>query len=416
MTYGNDEFVPILLGTGLGAYNIARSLHEAFGVRSLALGRVALRETHHSRIISVRATRDFDDAETVVHTLEELAAEFENTATGARPKLLLIPTIEFYTNVVINHRERLEAHYVIPVVDRGLADRLINKTDFYATCDALGIPHPVTTVVTPAQRRDPSIGEALGFEYPVILKPSNTDIYPRLQFAGKQKIYLVPDPVTLRSTIEMIFAGGYEDKLIVQQYIPGDESIMRVANTYSDANGSVKFVSVGQVVLADQTPAKVGNYNAILTVRDDELTASLTTLLESIGYTGMANFDVMYDRRDDTSKVLEINLRLGGASFYAMAAGGNIPAHIVQDLVFGEGGELQVTTDERLWLNLPYPLAWIYAPRSLRSRVRKAAGKGAKHTLWYRPDMTPRRFVDVLRVDVRFTLSTIKFARRGMNR
>lgn len=416
MTYGNEEFVPILLGTGLNAYNIARCLHQAYGVRTLALGRVALRETQHSSIISVRATRDFDDAETIVRTLEELASEFENNATGLRPKLLLIPTIEFYTNVVINHRDRLEPHYLIPLVDRELADRLINKTDFYATCAALSIPHPITTVVTPAQRSDPGIGEALGFDYPVILKPSNTDIYPRLHFAGKQKIYLVSDRAALRSAVEMIFGAGYDDDLIVQQYIPGDETVMRVANTYSDVNGALTFVSVGQVVLADQSPDKVGNYNAILTVRDDELTASLTTLLESIGYTGLANFDVMYDRRDGTSKVLEINLRLGGASFYAMAAGGNIPARIVQDMVYGEGPELQVTTDERLWLNLPCPLAWIYAPPSLRSRVRKAARKGAKHTLWYGPDMNVKRIVSVLRVDLRYALSTIKFARRGMNR
>jgi D-aspartate ligase len=69
-----------------------------------------------------------------------------------------------------------------------------------------------------------------------------------------------------------------------------------------------------------------------------------------------------------------------------------------------------------LWLNLPYPLAVIYAPRGLRSRVRAAARKGAKHTLWYRPDASPMRLINVLRVDARYALSTIKYARRGMNR
>lgn len=416
MTYGNDDFVPIVLGTGLGAYNIARSLHVAYGVRTLALGRVALRETENSRILTVRATRGFDDPETIVQTLEELAAEFEANASGASPKLLLIPTIEFYTNVVIDHLERLQRHYLIPLPGRELADRLINKTDFYATCAALGTPHPITSVVTPTQRGDAGIGEALGFEYPVILKPSNTDIYPRLNFAGKQKVYLVPDAATLRSTVETIFAAGYDDDLIVQQFIPGDETVMRVVNTYSDVTGTLTFVSTGQVALADQSPDKVGNYHAILTVNDDELNASLASLLEPIGYTGMANFDVMHDLRDGKGKLLEINLRLGAASFYAMAAGGNIAARIVQDLVYGDSPPLQVTSAERLWLNLPLPLAWVYAPRSLRSRVRRASLKGVKHTLWYSRDMSPQRVLSVLRVDVRNTLSTIKFARRGPNR
>lgn len=410
MTYGNDEFVPILLGTGVGAYNIARSLHEAFGVRSLALGRVALRETSHSRIVDVRASREFDNPQAVVTQLLALADELPGRT------LLLIGTVEYYVNVLIDYREQLGERFVIPLVDRELADRLINKTDFYATCDSLGVPHPRSTVLTPDSRGDASVGEDLPFAYPVILKPSNTDIYPRLSFEGKQKVYLLDDAAAVREVAERVFAAGYEDDLIVQEYIEGDESVMRVANTYSDRNRQLRFVSVGQVVLADHDPIMVGNNNAILAVDDPDLAASLGTLLNAVGYTGSANFDVMHDRRDGVSKVLELNLRQGATSYYAMAAGGNIPARIVEDWIYGKPMEYAATTQERLWLNLPYPLAVIYAPRGLRSRVRKAGRKGAKHTLWYRPDMSPKRLVNVLRVDLRYTLSTIKYARRGMNR
>lgn len=410
MTYGNDDFVPVLLGTGVGAYNIARSLHEAFGVRSLALGRVALRETSHSRIMDVRASREFEHPEAVVSHLLALADEFPG-----RP-LLLIGTVEYYVNVLIDHREELGERFVIPLVDRALADRLINKTDFYATCDALGVPHPRTVVLAPDARGDAHVGDDLPFAYPVILKPSNTDVYPRLSFEGKEKVYLLNDAAAVREVAERIFAAGYHDDLIVQEYIEGDESVMRVANTYSDRQGRLTFVSVGQVVLADHDPTMVGNNNAILAVDDPDLAASLGTLLNAVGYTGSANFDVMHDRRDGVSKVLELNLRQGATSYYAMAAGGNIPARIVQDWVYRKPLEYAVTTQERLWLNLPYPLAVIYAPRGLRSRVRAAGRKGAKHTLWYRPDMSVKRLVDVVRVDLRYTLSTIKYARSGMNR
>ncbi|NYI39913.1 carboxylate--amine ligase [Demequina lutea] len=410
MTYGNEEFLPILLGTGVGAYNIARSLHEEFGVRSLALGRVALRETRNSRIIDVRASNEFDDPDEIVRQLHALADEFPGRT------LLLIGTVEYYVNVLIDHREELGDRFVIPLVDRELADQLINKTDFYATCDALGVPHPRTVVLTPDARGDAGLGDDLPFAYPVILKPSNTDVYPRLRFEGKQKIYLLDDAAAVREVAERIFAAGYQDDLLVQEYLEGDESVMRVANTYSDRNGQLTFVSVGQVVLADHDPGMVGNYDAILSVDDPDLIASLGTLLNAVHYTGSANFDVMRDRRDGVSKVLELNVRQGGASYYAMAAGGNIPARIVQDWIYGKPTPYAATTQERLWLNLPYPLAVIYAPRGLRSRVRAAGRKGAKHTLWYRPDMSPTRLVDVLRVDARHALSTIKYARRGMNR
>ena len=101
MTYGNAEFLPIVLGTNLNTYNIARSLHEAYGVRTLALGRFPLRETADSRIVDVRTYRDFDDPERIVAVLRELAEEFPGR------KRLLIANIEFYTNVVIAHRAEL---------------------------------------------------------------------------------------------------------------------------------------------------------------------------------------------------------------------------------------------------------------------------------------------------------------------
>ena len=408
MTFGNDEFVPILLGTGVNAYNIARCLHEVHGVRSLALGRVALRETSSSSIISVRAHRDFNDPAGIVRILNEVAAEFPGR------KLLVFATIEFYTNVLIDHRAELDERLIVPLVDRALADRLINKTDFYRTCEELGIPHPRTAILTPAHRGDPNVGQGLDFAYPVILKPSNTDVYPRLSFAGKQKVYLLPGADAVAATAERIWAAGYDDDLIVQEYIEGDETVMRVANTYSDRNGRMRFASVGQVVLADHDPTMVGNNNAIMTVADAPLTAALQQLLDAVGYVGTANFDVMYDRRDGVSKVLELNLRQGATSYYTMAAGGNIVECFVADWIRGEEPEFTVTTAERLWINLPLPLARWYTPKPLKQRVRAATKAGWKHTLWYRPDMSLRRIIAVLRVDLRYALSTIKYQRRSL--
>ena len=374
--FGNDEFVPILLGTGVNAYNIARCLHEEHGIRSLALGRVALRETAGSRIIAVRASREFNEPAAIVRILNGVAAEFPDR------KLLLFATIEYYTNVLIDHRDELDPRFIVPLVTRELADRLINKTDFYRTCEELGIPHPRTAVLTPADRGDDSVGQNYPFAYPVILKPSNTDIYPRLSFEGKQKVYLLDDAAAVRETAEKIWAAGYDDDLIVQEYIEGDETVMRVANTYSDRHGRMRFASVGQVVLADHDPSMVGNNNAILSVSDAPLTESLQRLVDAVGYVGTANFDVMFDRRDGVSKVLELNLRQGATSYYARAAGGNIVECFVDDWIREVEPAFTVTTDERLWLNLPYFLARWYAPKPLKARVtRGAQGRVEAHAL-----------------------------------
>ncbi|GMA25819.1 carboxylate--amine ligase [Luteimicrobium album] len=409
-TYGNDDFVPVILGTGINAYNIARSLHQAFGVRSLALGRFALRETAHSRILDVRAYRSFEEPDFVVATLQELAAEL-----GDRT-LVLVPTIEFYTNVVLDHRAELDGLYRIPLVDKALAQRLINKTDFYRTLADLGVPHPATVIVTPQTAGDSRLGEDLPFPYPVILKPSDTDVYPRLHFAGKQKVYLLHDAAGVRETTRRIYAAGYDDDLVVQEYITGDESVMRVANTYSDQHGRMQFVSVGQVALTEYNPALVGNNNAIVTFDDPELASSIRNLLDAIGYVGAANFDVMHDRRTGTSKILELNLRQGATSYYTMAAGGNLARYYVDDLVYGRSLTPVATTEERLWLNVPYPVVRHYAPASVRGAVRAAARRGRVHTLRYRPDRSFARALDIARVDLRHTLDYVKFAKVRLNR
>ena len=221
----------------------------------------------------------------------------------------------------------------------------------------------------------------------------------------------------MREVAERIFAAGYDDDLIVQEYIEGDESVMRVANTYSDRNAQLTFVSVGQVVLADHDPSMVGNNNAILAVDDPDLAASLGTLLNAVGYTGSANFDVMHDRRDGVSKVLELNLRQGATSYYAMAAGGNIPARIVQDWVYGEPIALRGHHSGTAVAQPALPARGDL--RAARAALARACGgpQGRQaHAVVPAGHEPQARSSTCLRVDLRYALSTIKYARRGMNR
>ena len=403
MTYGNADFVPIVLGTSTNAYNMARSLHEAFGVRTLALGRSRPRETANSAIIDVRAYRAFDDPAFIVATLLEVAQEFKG-----RP-LLLMPNIEFYTTVVLENRDVLSQHFIIPLVDTSLAQRLMHKASFAQICAEFNIPHPATRVLH-AGEIPADFGTDLPFGFPVILKPANTDIYPRRSFEGKKKVYVVSAAAQLREIASRIFAAGYDDDLIIQEYIEGDESVMKVANTYSDHHGRMRFLSVAQIALGEPDPTLVGNYNAVITTLDHELTESIRSLLDGIGYTGPANFDVMFDRRTGTSMILELNLRPGAASFATMAAGGNLIRNYVDDLVYGRELPDVVTSDERLWLNVPYPLALAYTATSLRPRLRAAARGGRTHTLHYRADRAPARLLELARISVRQVMNFVKYA------
>ena len=403
--YGDADFLPVVLGTNLNTYNIARSLHEAYGVRTLALGRAALRETASSAIVDVRTFPDLDEPDRVVEVLLEVAAEFPGR------KRLLIANIEHYTNIVQARRAELAEHFLIPLPDPEVAAKLMTKAAFARTCEELGIPHPRTVVVPADEAAREGFGEDLPFDFPVICKPSDTDTYPRLRFAGKQKVYEVADPAELRTVAARVHAAGYDGELIVQELLAGDESVMQVVNTYSDRHGRLRVCSAAQIVLGEYDPQYLGNYNAVVTIEDPALTSAIRHLLESIGYRGAANVDVMVDRRTGEAKLLEVNLRQGAASYYTTAAGANIARCYVEDLVHERELPEIAADPEVLWVNVPYPVVRLLAPRSVRSLVRRARRKGVHHTLRYRHDRSWRRLLELARLDVRVALGYARHLR-----
>jgi len=403
--YGDADFLPVVLGTNLNTYNIARSLHEAYGVRTLALGRAALRETASSAIVDVRTFPDLDEPDRVVEVLLEVAAEFPGR------RRLLIANIEHYTNIVQARRAELAEHFLIPLPDPEVAAKLMTKAAFARTCEELGIPHPRTVVVLADEAAREGFGEDLPFDFPVICKPSDTDTYPRLRFAGKQKVYEVADPAELRTVAARVHAAGYDGELIVQELLAGDESVMQVVNTYSDRHGRLRVCSAAQIVLGEYDPQYLGNYNAVVTIEDPALTSAIRHLLESIGYRGAANVDVMVDQRTGEAKLLEVNLRQGAASYYTTAAGANIARCYVEDLVHERELPEIAADPEVLWVNVPYPVVRLLAPRSVRSLVRRARRKGVHHTLRYRHDRSWRRLLELARLDVRVALGYARHLR-----
>ena len=95
--------------------------------------------------------------------------------------------------------------------------------------------------------------------FPVILKPANVVIYNHLNFEGKNKIYKIETQEELAKTIKIIIQAGYKDRLIIQEFIPGDDSNLFDSVVYVDRNGKVKVQSFAQIGLQERTKSMVGN-------------------------------------------------------------------------------------------------------------------------------------------------------------
>ena len=53
ISLGKPDFIPVLLGSDVNVYGMARSFHEAYGIPSVAVGKARLNATSNSRIVSV---------------------------------------------------------------------------------------------------------------------------------------------------------------------------------------------------------------------------------------------------------------------------------------------------------------------------------------------------------------------------
>ncbi len=403
---GNSDFVPILLGTGLNAYSFSRCMHELYGVKSMAIGRARLDETADSSIVEVRVYPSFDDPKFIVDTLLGLPAEFPGR------KLLLIPTIEFYTNVVSDNRDLLDQYFEIPVPRKELVDRLISKTDFYRTCNELGISYPATVIVDPETAEDVVFAGSLP-EFPLIVKPADTDTYQRVQFPGKKKVYRAESLEELRGILSTIYASEYQEDIVLQEFLPGREEVMLIANSYSDQSGRVSALSIGQIVVTELNPGLIGNQNAIVSIDDPELAQQLTQFLESLGYTGLANFDLMV--RGGEVMVLEVNVRAGASNFFTVPAGANLAEHCIEDLIYNRQLPTVITSEKRLWVNAPTWLVRTFTPKSLRPLLNEAREHGVHDTLDYKLDASTKRKLRTGRIKAKRTRDTLKYRKNRLN-
>ena len=142
-------------------------------------------------------------------------------------------------------------------------------------------------------------------------------------------------------------------------------------------------------MIEEHTPKGLGNPVAIVTEPVSELPVAekLREMLDALGYTGFANFDLKYTGAGTDFKVFEINLRQGRSNMYVTAAGMNI-ARLVVERTEG-GGEVELCEREHFWHHVPRSVAYAYTDDAeLRARAKRLDRAGEEtSSLWYPPDL-----------------------------
>ena len=333
---------PVLIGADLNCYNVARAFHEAYNVKSIAFGRYEIGATKNSNIIEFNIVEKINESDVLVETLIKLSDKLKDK------KLILMGCTDEYAELIIDNKEKLKGRYIMPYIDKELKEKLISKDVFYGMCEKFNLPYPKTYIYS----KDDNV-ENVNFTYPIIVKPADSIAYWHNEFENMKKAYLVNDITEFKEVVNLIYSSGYSENLIIQDFIPGDDSKMRVLTAYSDKNGKVKMMCLGHVLLEEHTPKGIGNHAAIITEFNERIMLKFKDFLESINYVGFSNFDIKYDERDNEYKVFEINLRQGRSNYYVTGSKNNIAECIVNDYVLNKEMPLNLCKDEYFWRVIP---------------------------------------------------------------
>ena len=389
-------FRPVIVGSDIGVYALARSFHERYGVRTTVVAFAEPGPIANSRIIDLVLSGSSTDD--IVATLARLAAEHSAARPGER--LLLLTNMDWVVRALVARRTELEAAgYLLPFADAALIDRISDKAEFLAACTELGIPVPGTVVQDFARAGEPGWAtEPVDFSFPVIAKPASSADYHGVRFPGKKKIFEISNAGELEWLYGALADAGFRGRFLVQEMIPGDDTQMRSVTAYADSTGRVTLRCSAHVLLEERTPATRGNPSAMIVDPIPEILDAAQRLLEHTGWRGFANFDVKLDPRDGRYVFFEQNPRIGRNNYYVTAGGANPTEFLVDDVVHGVRREPVTATDEVLYAVVPHSLLRRYVlDPTLRARVvRLMKGRRTVHPLRYRADSGPRRRLYVL--------------------
>lgn len=361
------EFIPLLFAGDINVYSMARAFYEIYNIKPYVYGKYQAWPCKGSKIMNYTANDKADDQDVFLRLVRDFALK------NAGIKVLLIGCGDSYVQLISANMDKFPENVVAPYISNVLMNDLIHKEKFYALCEKVGVDYPKTFV----HRKEMGHDFQLEFEGPYIVKPSDGIEYWRHPFVGQNKVFKLPNRADLEKVLDLIYASGYEDTIIIQDFIPGDDTYMRVLTNYSNRNGEVKLICLGHVLLEEHTPHGIGNHAVIITETNQELEDKFKTLLEELNYVGFSNFDIKYDQRDGKYKVFEINTRQGRSNYYVTATGSNLAQFVVEDFIYNHPIDFRRVEKESLWMVVPKGVAFKYIkPLEYRNKMKELIREG----------------------------------------
>lgn len=392
----SQSFVPVITGGDLGAYSLAREFHEAYGVVSAIVPTAENLVVGGSKITQLFPAGPMFDADRVVEHLGEVAQQLQKG--GPRP-LILVAGYDHLVRIMVDNDARLrQMGYVFPQLHGKQLDAASLKENFYALCDKHGIHYPRTAAFDARQGLQKveefvSTLEAPDWQYPLILKAGDGSEWANTRFEGRRKVHYLETPAELRDVLAKAVEAGYQGSLIIQQFIPGPDSNLRILTHFRDRTGANVLTGLAQVIVEDHASGLEGNSRALIAQSDHGLETQGATLMHALDWHGFGMFDIKIHEHTGQAYFLEMNPRLGRHHYYLTVAEANPAPYLYRELVKETAHPVAVVTDgPAVSMTIPLKLAYQYA--SAEQVVQLQAAQRAKRIGWplkYSADRTLKR-------------------------
>jgi D-aspartate ligase len=274
---------------------------------------------------------------------------------------VLFPCTDGAVATLSRHRGSLPECYQFVLPPAGILDTLIDKARFAAWAETAGLPVPRTYVLQGAVDIERAAHE---MTYPAVLKPAFKT--RRWKTYAAAKVFRVDSMAELLLQAELCMR--WADTLVVQEWVPGDDSCHYTCNCYIAKNGEPVGVFTSRKLR--QWP-RAGGEGCLSEPCDNPAVAALSMdLFRLAGHTGLGYVEIKHNATTGQYLIIEPNVgRPTGRSAQADASG--------VELLFAQ-------YCDALGLQLPLPgrmqrsLKWIHIRRDLQA---------AWH-LWRRGELT----------------------------
>lgn len=217
-----------------------------------------------------------------------------------RPTLLL-PTDEEAAVLIAEHADALAGSFLFPRAAPGLPRRLASKQGLHELCAAHGVPSPAAVFPGSYADIEAYAGRA---HFPVVAK--NREAFVRRKRPAVAGTTRIGGPDQL---LDLARDWGPRPGVILQEYLPREQAEDWIVHACFGADRAPLALFTG--VKVRSWPPHAGMTACAYVVDNPELATMSAKFVDRIGFTGIADLDWRFDRRDGRYKLLDFNPRMG---------------------------------------------------------------------------------------------------------